>query len=194
MRWWSSYDHPLETRGADVGDVPNLPFAPSPSPSPSQHLMHLAAPFPAVIEACFPIIADEENDGRPRVSAINAYDRRKRTPLHRAAAAGAIESIHLLIKVGAIVDAPDLEGLTPLFLCALMHDRDEAMRALMGHRASATARDVDGLTMLHRCAKQGKLSAVEILLNEGAFRFINIIYILYNTRTHLQKPHRFIDV
>ena len=73
--------------------------------------MHLAAPFPAVIEACFPIIADEENDGRPRVSAINAYDRRKRTPLHRAAAAGAIESIHLLIKVGAIVDAPDLEGL-----------------------------------------------------------------------------------
>ena len=62
--------------------------------------MHLAAPFPAVIEACFPIIADEENDGRPRVSAINAYDRRKRTPLHRAAAAGAIESIHLLVSKG----------------------------------------------------------------------------------------------
>ena len=72
--------------------------------------------------------------------------------------------------MGAIVDAPDLEGLTPLFLCALMHDRDDAMRALMAHGASVTARDVEGLTMLHRCAKQGKLSAVEILLNEGAYR------------------------
>ena len=91
-----------------------------------------------------------ESAGKPRVSAINAYDRRKRTPLHRAAAAGAIDSIHLLVSVGAIVDAPDIEGLTPLFLCALMRDRDDAMRALIGHGAAVTARDVNGLTMLHR--------------------------------------------
>ena len=82
--------------------------------------MHLAAPYPAVLRACFVLIADDENEGKPRVSAVNAYDRRKRTPLHRAAGAGANESIHLLISVGAIVDAPDVDGLTPLFLCSLM--------------------------------------------------------------------------
>lgn len=110
-----------------------------------------------------------------------------RTPLHWACAFGVPDAIPLLLRAGAIVDARDGDGDTPLFSAGV-----EAARLLIAagadvhaknregnvplhrnHQAALLApgvnvRNTAGLTPLHYAALSGSTGGIEWLLAQGA--------------------------
>jgi ankyrin repeat protein len=70
------------------------------------------------------------------------------TPLHHAASAGHVESIIVLIELGAQVNALDREKWTPLLRAAAGGHR-EASRVLIARGADVSCVDHEGHTALH---------------------------------------------
>ena len=85
-------------------------------------------------------------------------------PLHFAAGA---EVVALLFDCGALVWAPNSNGMTPLHYAA-EDNRAGAMEALIGRGADPNARTGQGWTPLHIAARYGHLEAAQVLLAGGA--------------------------
>jgi ankyrin repeat protein len=99
------------------------------------------------------------------------------TPLLRAAKAGDVPAIRLLLAAGALVDLPTATGVTPLMAAAgngssgldtrarfRTEERAvEAVKLLLAAGAEVNARDRNGSTALHAAASAGWNTLVETL-------------------------------
>lgn len=104
------------------------------------------------------------------------------TPLHYAASAGHANVCQLLADAGAIVDAGDADGNTPLFYCASGIGSESALRQPRTHSSAATAACAVLLeaganpaakgkslsTPLHAAAYSGYAAILKMLLRKGA--------------------------
>ncbi|MGH9719505.1 MAG: ankyrin repeat domain-containing protein [Bryobacteraceae bacterium] len=99
-------------------------------------------------------------------AAVNRPDPRGRTPVHYAAVAGSVESVWLLISVGADVNARDQLGVAPLSLAAYS---PEKVRLLLAAGARPNDADRTGATALIVAAGGGgAFESVRHLLDAGA--------------------------
>jgi hypothetical protein len=92
---------------------------------------------------------------------LEARDPQGWTALHWAAHAGRARGVAALIEAGAIIDALDHRGRTPLMLALLERlsaNSDETIEMLLRARADADARDDHGWTALHYLAAGGASS------------------------------------
>ncbi|KNC47182.1 uncharacterized protein AMSG_11775 [Thecamonas trahens ATCC 50062] len=93
-----------------------------------------------------------------------------RQALHMAAAAGHVNALRILHRLGAVpLDAPDVHGVTPLHLAAYT-GTIAALRYLVQAGALVDVRDASGRTPLHWAAASGSIPAVYVLLSLGAPR------------------------
>lgn len=98
---------------------------------------------------------------------IHATDAFGRTGLHRAAEAGALGSIDLLLGRGAAVTAVDQYGVTPLML-ACAAEPAAACQRLLQAGADVTAADRAGHTAVWYAARQARAEQERGLLAAGA--------------------------
>jgi ankyrin repeat protein len=89
-------------------------------------------------------------------------DRLGITPVHSAAAQGAVEAIRLLARLGARVDTPNKEGATPVYVAA-QHGQAEAIRALASLGAALDTPSNFGITPLGIAVEQGHLEVIRVL-------------------------------
>jgi len=97
-------------------------------------------------------------------------------PSHYAAMHGFISGLEFLIKKGGseALNARSRDGSTPL-ITAIQHERLEAMKYLLSHKASFSAL-ADGYTPLHCALHSGNLPIIQEVLNSGqAPQWINHI-------------------
>ncbi len=87
------------------------------------------------------------------------------TSLWMAAQEGAVESVKILLSLGADVDSPRVSnGLTPLHV-ALQGGYTEVMKELISNGAALDLQDVSGNNLLHlTCKLEGGLDVIELLL------------------------------
>lgn len=92
------------------------------------------------------------------------------TPLHRAAANGAINVVELLLAHGADINAVSNAGYTPLHQALLFGSIHKAVIAtLLRKGANANAMNSrDGQTALHKAIDRGDIEIVRLLLEYGA--------------------------
>jgi ankyrin repeat protein len=104
------------------------------------------------------------------------------TPLLRAARASDLDAMQLLLARGALVDLPQLAGITPLMAAVgyrassidtrgKFRTEAEAVAAalvLLDAGADVNARDEQGRTALHAAAAQGYADAATLLAERGA--------------------------
>ncbi|KRG75595.1 ankyrin [Stenotrophomonas ginsengisoli] len=97
---------------------------------------------------------------------VDARDRRRRSALHEACAAGHVELIQALMAAGANLEARDQAGRTP-FLDACAHARSEAVQVLLPHRPDLHAVDGSGLNAiwLASAADAAQVALVQQLLS-----------------------------
>lgn len=88
-------------------------------------------------------------------------------PLHRAAGAGNVESVRLLLEAGAEVDPLKGEAGTPLFFAA-SQGRTEVVELLIEAGADVNAPKDDGQTPLMTAAMFGHQDVIELLIEAGA--------------------------
>lgn len=78
-----------------------------------------------------------------------------------------VAGVGALLKKGANVNAPDVDGTTPLMMA--VHERDAAMiQALLQGGADVGATNRYGATALHTAARNGDAKSATLLLNAGA--------------------------
>jgi len=94
---------------------------------------------------------------------VNAKGRGQ-SPLHQAVQKNAIELAELLVLNGAIVDAKDGRGNTPLHGAS---HRDVAA-VLIAKGADVNAKNRFGTTPLHNAASEGRMGVGELLIEKGA--------------------------
>src|SRR6266702_3053945 len=109
---------------------------------------------------------------------VNARKKNKTTPLHSAASGGMLKTAEVLLDHGAIADAENDEGETPLNLVSrreydLEVDEDEEYsvgiaRLLLERGVDVNARKKNKTTPLHSAASQGWLKTAQVLLDHGA--------------------------
>ena len=80
---------------------------------------------------------------------MSAKDSVGATPLHRAAAAGHVPAIRLLLAEGADIEACDKQGCTPI-LVAAQAGQDTACVTLAGAGADLSVKDSEGFTLPSR--------------------------------------------
>lgn len=85
--------------------------------------------------------------GRAYILMMNASRRENQTPLHFAAHLGTVEAVEYLIQRGAIVDAKNSLGETPLF--GVPYTKQSSAEALIKAGANINARDNSGITTLY---------------------------------------------
>lgn len=105
-----------------------------------------------------------------RGASVQRTTAKESTALHWAARyAKGPEVIALLIREGALVDAKDFDGWTPLH-CAASNSADsvEAVKCLLQAGADKEATTSVDFTPLHVAAREGHAACVELLLISGA--------------------------
>ncbi len=98
-------------------------------------------------------------DANPRL--VHQRDSGGATPLDHAASAGSTNALRLLVACGALVDATNVTGLTPL-------GHADFVELLLAHGVRADTRDASGNTPLHMAVQSGNRTLVELLLAHGA--------------------------
>ena len=97
---------------------------------------------------------------------INAVDHNERTPLFAAAMSGEEELVNLLVKNGAKINQTDNEGISILDL-AIINDDADMIKCLVTNGAKISS-GIDNTTPLEHAAEQGKLQAIEALIQLGS--------------------------
>lgn len=115
------------------------------------HALHIA---PALIERGANVNAKDKNGASPLALAVSE----KKCP---------ISTIEMLVKAGAAIDAADSGGMTPL-LRASKSGHTEAVKFLLGHKASVAHCDAEGKSALHWSCKGGNAAIVRLLVGAGA--------------------------
>lgn len=77
---------------------------------------------------------------------MNKQDQFVWTPLHHAACAGHVEIVHVLLEAGAAVDAPALNGATPL-MRAIQSSRPSCVDVLLKAGADVNAENKIGVSL-----------------------------------------------
>jgi ankyrin repeat protein len=95
---------------------------------------------------------------------LDAYA--KRTPLSSAAESGFAAVVTVLLAAGAVIEEPDEDGRTPLWL-ASRHARLDAARLLMQHKANTNLKDVKGVSVIESATMSGNEELVRSLLGVG---------------------------
>ncbi|XP_015598034.1 transient receptor potential channel pyrexia [Cephus cinctus] len=108
-----------------------------------------------------------------------------RTPLHQAVRANEPEIVRMLVNAGAMVDAQDEQGVTPLLLAGAnldcsnkeeMMKFDEVVEILASANASVNVVHPDtGTTVLHHASMLGSKTAIKRLLEAGAWPLFQCI-------------------
>ncbi|KAL1568717.1 ankyrin-1-like isoform X2 [Salvia divinorum] len=97
---------------------------------------------------------------------IDAETYKRDTPLAEAAKGGHVKIVEFLIKHGAQISLPNIEGFTPMHYAALKDNR-ELLELLRIKGASIETDSVDG-TPLQVAVSRGHVEAVKSLLSHGA--------------------------
>ena len=101
-------------------------------------------------------------------SAVNAVDKLQRTPLHMACWAGFVDAAEKLIQLGADVDAPAIDAMTPLMF-ASQNNHAPIIQLLAKSGAALDAQDSKKKSSaLHIAAAKSHAVAVNTLLQCGA--------------------------
>ncbi|CAG7822054.1 unnamed protein product [Allacma fusca] len=101
----------------------------------------------------------------PLETNVRAVDRDKNTPLHWAAASGAVQAVSVLLKQGAEVNSKNNTDETPLHW-AVAHGRDGCVLTLLVNQAEILLTDVDGKTPLDLCTDENNKSTKYKKLDE----------------------------
>ena len=91
-------------------------------------------------------------------------DYAKRTPMHIACLIGNHASCSYLLQSSIEIDAKDIQGMTPLFICVIMGFVD-LLRDLLSNGANISEQDVLGRTALHWGIITNSLECVYVLLD-----------------------------
>ncbi|KAF3318690.1 hypothetical protein TWF173_006705 [Orbilia oligospora] len=102
-----------------------------------------------------------------RARNLNLADGLQRTLLSWAAGNGQTATGELLVKSGAEVDFPDIDGRTPLFWAAA-GGHLSMIELLIRNGANVNATDIFGVTALHIAARRSYLRAISFLIDNGA--------------------------
>ncbi|KAL4227023.1 hypothetical protein ACF0H5_014999 [Mactra antiquata] len=101
--------------------------------------------------------------------SIHEKDSAGMTALHCAVACSSLPCVILLIKYGALVNAKDDLGFTPLFLATGRYpNTDIASHLIKEGHADVHITTKTGATALHGAALQGNIDCVNVLLSHGA--------------------------
>jgi hypothetical protein len=95
------------------------------------------------------------------------YGGKGRTRLMSLAQLGDVERVSFLLKVGAEVEARNVDGMTPLH-CASATGREAVVRLLLDRGAEVRAATSKGVTPLHVASQYGHAAVVRLLLERGA--------------------------
>uniref|UniRef100_A0A8I5NQ15 Ankyrin repeat domain 27 n=1 Tax=Papio anubis TaxID=9555 RepID=A0A8I5NQ15_PAPAN len=119
---------------------------------------------------CEKLVSGRLND--PSVVTPFSRDDRGHTPLHVAALCGQASLIDLLVSKGAVVNATDYHGATPLHLaCQKGYQSVTCVKALVYYDVESCRLDIGnekGDTPLHIAARWGYQGVIETLLQNGA--------------------------
>lgn len=96
---------------------------------------------------------------------INVRDYKGATPLHRAKSTDIME---MLLDAGAMVDAEDVEGNTPLHVKCYGESNKPSdltsIELLLNKNASLSKRNTRGLLPIHCCAMQGRIDVMRMMM------------------------------
>ncbi|KAK2709314.1 hypothetical protein QYM36_013100 [Artemia franciscana] len=122
------------------------------------------------------------------------------TPLHFAASKGKFDMCRLLVSKGALIDALDVDGRTPLHLAVRENckrikagDKPQTVKLLISRGASTDILDKHGRTPLHYAAIDNKLDCCHLLVSKGAKIDISDDY-TRKTPLHLALEHGLISI
>ncbi len=101
--------------------------------------LHIACKWGHLVIVLF-IISAIKNE-KERLEIINAKNKLEQTPLHHSAESGHASVISPLAEVGADLNSPDSNGLTPLDY-AIQYKREQVMLILRSHGAK-TAKELE---------------------------------------------------
>ena len=99
---------------------------------------------------------------------LQAVDWYGETPLHKAAAAGALPLVEVLLEAAGRIDGLDKLGRTPLHRAAHAGHQAVVKVLLEQHKALLAVGDSQGQTPLHLAARQGHRAVVAQLARAGA--------------------------
>ncbi len=113
------------------------------------------AAFAGDLRGCHALLASGAVD-------VDCTDAEGAAPLHRAAAAGNLHVVELLLGHGAGVNVTDKTNCTPLHYAAFM-GQTGAVHALLAANADQTVRNKDGLTAFEVARMERKQSVIKLL-------------------------------
>lgn len=102
---------------------------------------------------------------------VNAKGINGLTLLYIACGYGCIESIHILLEKGAIVDPISEIGITPLYRACVLQ-KEEIVEILLEYKANVNIQDRNGNTPLHKVTILGNEKIIKLLLKYGANPYI----------------------
>ena len=98
----------------------------------------------------------------PRSAALGRLSDGTPSDLARAAREGRVAELDRLIAQGAVIDAPDEAGRTPLMLATISGHAD-AVRRLLAAGAITTLTDREGLTALQHAQRRGLVGVAALI-------------------------------
>ena len=113
-------------------------------------------------------LLEEEDPTLLDCPSVDYADENGTTPLHAACQEGQTECVALLLRAGAIADAPGAGGVTPLIV-ATESRQLACVKLLLGAKADPKAKDAEnGATALHGACLRGEDACVSELLAHNA--------------------------
>lgn len=101
-------------------------------------------------------------------ATLDAFDGRRRYPLHLAAQQGFLRVVHRLLEAKCSAEERTAQGELPVHLAAEAGHSETTQALAAAAPLSLDLQDVRGNTPLHRCAMAGQSEAACVLIKSGA--------------------------